>query len=111
MLYITSLQMATADRETHLLLVTLQHPLRRRILWEMDGGEPTSPQDLAGSLDKSLGGVGYHVKVLADCGALKLVRTKQVHGSTQHFYRLSAKGDRAQSMLGGAEGTSSDSDS
>jgi len=33
--------------------------------------------------------------VLAECDAIKLVRTEQVYGSTQHFYRFIVKADWA----------------
>jgi DNA-binding transcriptional ArsR family regulator len=81
------------------LLHALRHPLRRRILHTLSKGEPRSPRQLAELLDQPLSNLSYHVRVLADCGAVKLVRTRQVRGSTQHFYRTSIKADWAQSML------------
>jgi DNA-binding transcriptional ArsR family regulator len=87
---------------THDLLVALRHPLRRQILQEMEGGKPTSPRELATKLEHPLSNVSYHVRVLVDCGVLTLVRTKQVRGSTQHFYRSSLKADWAQAALGDA---------
>jgi predicted transcriptional regulator len=65
----------------------------------MGGGKPTSPRDLATSLQHPLSSVSYHVRVLVDCGVLTLVRTKQVRGSTQHFYRSSLKDEWAQAVL------------
>ena len=41
------------------------------------------------------GKLSYHVRILAHCGAIELVRTEQVRGSNQHFYR------RRSSMQGG----------
>jgi hypothetical protein len=31
--------------------------------------------------------VSYHVRVLADCHAIKLIRTRPARGSVRHFYR------------------------
>ncbi len=87
---------------THELLVALKHPLRREILQEMAGGKPTSPRELATTLKHPLSNVSYHVRVLVDCGVLTLVRTRQVRGSTQHFYRSTIKDEWAQAVLGDA---------
>lgn len=83
--------MATAsDRNTDDLFVAMAHPLRRRILRTMHEGEgegELSPRELADGLEQPLSRLSYHVKVLSRCGALELVSTEQVRGSTQHFYR------------------------
>ena len=91
--------MAAADRKTNDLLLALRHPLRREILHILAGEEPCSPRELADVLDQPLSNVSYHVRILADCGAVKLVRTRQVRGSTQHFYRSSIEPDWARSVL------------
>jgi DNA-binding transcriptional ArsR family regulator len=99
---------AGPDRtDNHALLAALCHPLRRRILRAMpeDGeAEPVSPRDLAASLDESLTHLSYHVRVLANCGAAKLIRTKRVRGGTQHFYCRSVKPDWARKILSEPEG-------
>src|SRR5215212_7516565 len=70
------------------LFVAMAHPLRRRILrWMVDNGGDVSPRELADSLDQPLSRLSYHVKILAKCGAIEPAGTKQVRGSTQHFYR------------------------
>jgi DNA-binding transcriptional ArsR family regulator len=70
------------------LFTALGHPLRRRILRKMIGeGSEISPLELATSLDEPLSALSYHVRVLAECKAIRLVRIKQIRGSTQHFYR------------------------
>ncbi len=84
---------------THNLLVALKHPLRREILKTMAAGE-TSPRDLAKTLDRPLSNVSYHVRVLLDCGVLELVRTRQVRGSMQHFYKSLVEEDWARHILG-----------
>lgn len=81
--------MATAsDTGTDDLFVAMAHPLRRRILRAMhDGLGDVSPRELADRLKQPLSRLSYHVKVLEKCGALELVDTQPVRGSTQHFYR------------------------
>jgi DNA-binding transcriptional ArsR family regulator len=81
------------------MLVALKHPLRRKILKAM-GDEESSPRDLADTLDQPLSNVSYHVRVLINCGVLKLVRTKQVRGSMQHFYRALIEDEWARNILG-----------
>jgi hypothetical protein len=41
--------------------------------------------------------------VLAECGAIELVRTEQIRGSTQHFYRAVVKANWALSALEATE--------
>lgn len=81
--------MATASSpETDDLFAALAHPLRRQILRRMLKDEKEiSPRDIAHGHPESLSRLSYHVRVLAQCGAIELVRTEQVRGSTQHFYR------------------------
>lgn len=88
---------------THALLTALKHPLRRGILREMQDGTQVSPRELAMSLEEPLSNVSYHVRVLADCGAVRLVRTKQVRGSTQHFYRSAVDAKWVKAALDGGE--------
>ncbi len=82
------------------LFTALGHPLRRRILRKMleEGGQ-ISPRELAINLDEPLSALSYHVRVLAECGAIKLVRTKQIRGSTQHFYRAAMRAQWARTAL------------
>jgi DNA-binding transcriptional ArsR family regulator len=81
------------------LLVALGHPTRRQILREMDGQPPTSPRQISERLDETLSNVSYHFRVLADSGALELVTTRPVRGSTQHFYGIAIEAEWAQSLL------------
>jgi DNA-binding transcriptional ArsR family regulator len=93
--------MAGAKRsDTNDLLTALRHPLRRQILQAMPDGQPLSPRQLATSLAQPLSNVSYHVRVLVDCGVLELVRTRQVRGSMQHFYRAALEEDWARFVLG-----------
>ncbi len=70
------------------MFTALAHPLRRKILRRLIAtkGE-RSPRDLAEELDEKLSALSYHVRVLAECKAIKLRRTRQRRGSTQHFYK------------------------
>lgn len=88
--------MATAsDTGMDDLFVAMAHPLRRRILRTMQGGGDLSPRELADRLEQPLSRLSYHVKVLHRCGALELVDTQPVRGSTQHFYRSVVDADWA----------------
>lgn len=81
--------MKTTRSDTNDLFIALAHPLRRGILREMIAGKSeSSPRELALDLEQPLSRLSYHVRVLAERGALELVRTKQIRGSTEHFYRL-----------------------
>jgi DNA-binding transcriptional ArsR family regulator len=82
------------------LFNALGHPMRRRILREMLGtnGE-ISPRELAITLSEQLSALSYHVRVLAECGAIELVRTERIRGSTQHFYRPAVRSDWALAAL------------
>jgi DNA-binding transcriptional ArsR family regulator len=82
------------------LLVALGHPLRRRILRLMAGEETISPREMSEALEAPLSNVSYHVRVLADCAAITLVRTEPVRGSMQHFYCPSIAAPWAREVLG-----------
>jgi DNA-binding transcriptional ArsR family regulator len=91
---------APKHSDDHDLLLALQHTLRRRILRQMLGHEAISPREISDALDLPLSNVSYHVRVLADCAAVSLVRTRQVRGSVQHFYRCSIDAPWARQVLG-----------
>jgi hypothetical protein len=88
-----------ADAE---LLVALRHELRRRILRAMfdDDAETISPRRLSQQLHEPLSNVSYHVRILADCGAIELVDTEPVRGSMQHFYSPTVEEPWALAVLG-----------
>ncbi|MBA3865423.1 MAG: helix-turn-helix transcriptional regulator [Solirubrobacterales bacterium] len=81
------------------LLEALRHPLRRRLLRMMAGEEAISPRELATALDRPLSNVSYHVRVLAECGAVTLVKTTPVRGSMQHFYRSTVEAPWAREII------------
>lgn len=68
------------------LVKAISHPIRHRILVRLNE-EVLSPNDLAHELGESLGRVSYHVRTLAEAGAIELVRTVPRRGAVQHFYR------------------------
>lgn len=82
------------------VLRALGHPLRRSILHEMGGGEEISPRDLSKRMVVPLANVAYHMRVLAECEAIVLVRTQPVRGSRQHFYQLALKAEWARKIVG-----------
>ena len=82
------------------LFTALAHPTRRRILRRAIAEEAeVSPRGLASALALPLARISYHVRVLAHCGALELVRTRQTRGSNQHFYRPSVDAPWARQAL------------
>src|SRR4051812_13070438 len=71
------------------------HPLRVAILeiLGIDGGRVLSPSDLSQELQIPLSNTNYHVTELAKAALIELVRTRQVRGATEHFYRLPGTDD------------------
>ena len=86
------------------LFNALGHPMRRQILRQMlDDGDEVSPRELAAKLSQQLSALSYHVRVLAECQAIELVRIEQIRGSTQHFYRPVVKATWAITALEAGE--------
>src|SRR4051812_46260215 len=91
----------SADASEGIQLVrALGHPLRRSILKEMQGEEEISPAELSRRLRITLSNVSHHVRVLAECEAIVLVRTQPVRGSLQHFYRFAIEAEWPYEILG-----------
>jgi DNA-binding transcriptional ArsR family regulator len=92
------------------LFNALGHPMRRAILREMlDSPAEVSPRELALKLSEQLSALSYHVRVLADCGAIELVRTERIRGSTQHFYRAVVRASWALCALKAGDDPAGDS--
>lgn len=89
-----------ANTVEHALLIALRHPLRRKILRAMAARRPISPRQIADELREPLPKVSYHVRVLAKYGAIRLVGTVPVRGSTQHFYSPAIGESWALAVLG-----------
>lgn len=81
----------------------LSHPLRAEILAFLnDQQSVASPVEMEraglgrngqeGDLEKrKLSNLAYHVRVLADLGLVREVGSRQVRGSTEHFYEANAR--------------------
>jgi hypothetical protein len=61
-------------------------PLRLRLL-TIFNERVASPSDLAAELGEPIGNVSYHTRILARLGCVELVKTKQVRGAVEHYYR------------------------
>jgi predicted transcriptional regulator len=73
------------------LLACLRHPLRKRLLrLYVKEGEKLSPKELADFTKRHLSGVGYHVRKLAEYGAVELVEERLRRGAVDHFYEVTA---------------------
>jgi len=95
--------MGTKSTDDNELLIALRHPLRRQILRTMATQDPISPREISDELREPLSNVSYHVRVLADCGAVTLVDTAPVRGSMQHFYSPAIDEPWALAVLGLSE--------
>ncbi|MGN6556910.1 MAG: winged helix-turn-helix domain-containing protein [Solirubrobacterales bacterium] len=92
------------------LLILIHHPLRKRLLrlYVQEDGM-LSPKELALFTKTGLSSVGYHVRVLAELGAVELVAEQQRRGSVEHFYEATSLVDevpwgRAALGVGGDSG-------
>jgi DNA-binding transcriptional ArsR family regulator len=65
--------------------------------------DPISPRQISDELREPLSNVSYHVRVLADNGAVVLVDTAPVRGSMQHFYSPAIEEPWALAVLGLSE--------
>jgi DNA-binding transcriptional ArsR family regulator len=79
------------DQDTAAVGKVMSHPLRLRIVAELNKRGPLSPNGLSKLLDQPLGSVSYHVKALLEAGVLKLVRTEPRRGALEHFYALEGR--------------------
>jgi DNA-binding transcriptional ArsR family regulator len=92
------------------LAKALSHPTRAEILSYLSEFEVASPVEMDraglgrnGSVGKKgprkkdtddkrkLSNISYHVRVLEDMGLIEVVSTRQVRGSTEHFYKAVTK--------------------
>jgi DNA-binding transcriptional ArsR family regulator len=103
LLYAAAPEMGGEGTDDNELLIALRHPLRRQILRTMATQDPISPRQISNELREPLSNVSYHVRVLADCGAVTLVDTEPVRGSMQHFYSPAIDEPWALAVLGLSE--------
>lgn len=70
----------------------LQNPLRKQLLrlFVEAGEELRSPKELTVPVNKHISSVGYHVRVLAEHGAVALIDTQPRRGSVEHFYEATS---------------------
>ncbi|HEU5106424.1 MAG TPA: hypothetical protein VFU11_11365 [Solirubrobacterales bacterium] len=69
------------------LLFLLQHPLRKQLLrLVVEAEEMRSPKELTVPVNRDISIVGYHVRVLAEHGAVELVAEQPRRGAVEHFY-------------------------
>lgn len=80
---------AINDIDDPRLVKALAHPLRVRILGLLEH-RTLSPKQLSGELSLPVENVSYHVRTLRRLGFIKLVRTRQVRGTIEHYYDLVA---------------------
>ncbi len=80
---------ATPEEALHAIL---QHPLRKELLRLIveAGEELRSPKELTVPVNKSISNVGYHVRVLAEYGAVVLIDKQPRRGSVEHFYEATS---------------------
>ncbi|MDJ0953567.1 MAG: helix-turn-helix domain-containing protein [Acidimicrobiia bacterium] len=66
-------------------LKALGHPIRMTIL-DLLYERAASVTELAVSIGKPKGTIGYHVKILEEAGFIRVVRTRRVRAMTEKFY-------------------------
>jgi DNA-binding transcriptional ArsR family regulator len=81
---------ATARHLDEAVARALAHPLRQRILMQLER-EVQTPLDLARALEQPLNKIGYHVHALREAGCIELVRTEHRRGAVAHFYRPTSR--------------------
>lgn len=64
----------------------LGHPARRRIMQLVHERGEISPAIAAAEDEWTLGTVSYHFRILKEVGLLRISRTRQRRGATEHFY-------------------------
>lgn len=75
------------------LLRTLAHEIRLHILGVLSYRE-VSPAELARERGEPVTKVAYHFRLLQQLGCVEVVRTRQVRGSVEHYYRLKGREER-----------------
>src|SRR4051812_39809375 len=73
--------------ENTALVRALAHPLRAKMLYEMQQ-RPTSPKEMAAEFGVPLSNVAYHVQILRKLKLIKLVRKTPRRGAIEHHYTV-----------------------
>jgi DNA-binding transcriptional ArsR family regulator len=79
----------TADKDPtnrQAILDALQHPLRRELLKLLIDQREITPVEASRRLEETISNVSYHLRKLADGGAVNLDRMGQARGAAVHFY-------------------------
>jgi DNA-binding transcriptional ArsR family regulator len=87
--------MATVTKEKRAaerVAAVLGHPLRIDAL-RMLSEEVLSPNAISRRLHQPLANVSYHIRTLRKKGYIELVRTEDVRGATEHFYRATQRAE------------------
>lgn len=86
------------------LIFLLGNPLRKRLFrLYVEATEKRSPKQLTVPVNRDVSIVSYHVRVLAEHGAIELVDTEPRRGAVEHFYKATSLVDEvtwARSALG-----------
>lgn len=92
----------TSGEET--LIFLLRHPLRKWLLrLYIEAKKGLSPKELSVPTNQDVSSVSYHVRVLAEHGAVVLVAEEPRRGSVEHFYKATPLVDEvpwARAVLG-----------
>lgn len=87
-----------------IVIFLLQHPLRKRLLrLYLEATEMRSPKEMTVPVNEDVSLVGWHVRVLAEHGAIELVAEEQRRGCIEHFYEATSFIDKvpwARAALG-----------
>lgn len=70
-------------------VMALAHAIRRQAI-ECIAKGLTCPSDIAEAIDRPLGVVSYHVRMLRDYGVLEVTSTTPVRGALRHDYQFTA---------------------
>lgn len=72
----------------------MKHPLRLKALMEVGRAEyPINPVVIARANGWPVNDVAYHVRALAEVGAVELTHTEPVRGATKHLYKVAPFGE------------------
>lgn len=83
----TSTVPQAAAPEVHPAAMALAHAIRRDIIHALVDGMATSGE-VADHLEKPLGVVAYHFRMLAAYGLIEVERVEPRRGALQHFYKF-----------------------
>jgi DNA-binding transcriptional ArsR family regulator len=107
--------MSRGEVPTNPLAYALTNDVRVEILKHLAGQRPGNKmcaRDLSEDLNKKFGVISYHVQVLFECGAIRLVDPQPPQGVLRHFYVFDVDEPWALTVLGldehGATGNGSD---